>query len=495
MTEDNLQPPDHGESRLRRKKLRLEARLLSQQLNPRNWWLEVAKLVVGAFALFGVVGTFYLGQKQLDEARQSRDDQRFDQAVARLGGSTAAERLAGVAGLELYLGPQEKPRHRPALHFLVNALAVEQDATVRGELLDNLSRLRPSLFSRDDLNDTLETLRDRNRSLYARQTALFGEKIANGTAKFTDAGDETGLGRASQDDLGPLRATATAITALTRSGARTKDLSRIYCANCDLTGKTWEMGNPDFAKVADFAHQSPTDTLDLSATNFDGAVLRYSNFIGVNLHGASFDSADLINVNFAGADLREAKFTDYGHRDYFLGSMVAAGHDYAPYYPDFTCADLSGADFTGLPFFGIYGNHSADAAYPILYKANLANAKLGRIWFFTASQVPPNYNPTPAEAISSYLFRGFAQVGVYKDLQSRSGGPSVVNEFWGLPIVQIKEPVPPDYWLSALLVFSELASARNLNESELPMGLKDFISKNQKAFSNPNHPTPCTPRS
>jgi hypothetical protein len=70
----------------------------------------------------------------------------------------------------------------------------------------------------------------------------------------------------------------------------------------------------------------------------------------------------------------------------------------------------------------------------------------------------------------------------------------LINEFWGLPSLRIKEPVPQDYWPSVLLVFSELASARNLNESELPQDLKGFISRNQKAFSNPNHPTPCTPK-
>ncbi len=50
----------------------------------------------------------------------------------------------------------------------------------------------------------------------------------------------------------------------------------------------------------------------------------------------------------------------------------------------------------------------------------------------------------------------------------------VINEFWALPSLQIKEPVPDGYKLSVRLVFSELASARNLAKSELPTRTKGF---------------------
>jgi uncharacterized protein YjbI with pentapeptide repeats len=488
-----LSPDDSVDSELRRKKLVLETQLLAQQLKSRYWVLEIVKTVVGALTLAGVVVTLYLGLNQIEDARQSRDDERFEKAVARLGGSTATERLAGVAGLGLYLEPRQKARHRATLHFLVNALAVEQDATVRGELLDSLSQITLAVVSQEDLNDALERLRDRNRSLYARQRGIFMDKIIQGTAHPTDKGNnETYLGQASTEDLAALRATATALTSMVRNGARTKDLSNIYCVGCDFTGKTWEMMNPNFSKVADFAHA--VDTLDLSGTNFDGAILKDSNFIGADLHGASFDSADLIHVNFAGADLSDARFTDYGHRDYFTSSMVTAGYVYPPPLPDFTCADLSGADFTGSVFLGIYGDRSNDVVYPILYRANLANAKLGKMWILTISNVPPNHSLTPSEQVSSFLFNGFAQVDATSNVKSRSGEPVVIEEFWGLPNLQIKEPVPPDYWMSVRLVFSELASARNLDQSQLPQGLKDFILRNQSSFSIPNHPTPCTPK-
>lgn len=485
---------DNAESELRKQKLELETLALRQQL---RWRLELFKAFTVPVAIVGLVVTFFLGVSQLQEARRSRDDERFDRAVARLAGSTATERLSGVAGLGLYLQPQQKARHRATLRFLVNALAVEPDPTVRGELLDRLSQLTPIEVSQNDLNDALERLRDRNRSLYARQRSTFVEKLTQGSALPTDKGnDETFIGQASEADLAPLRATAAAITALVRNGAKTKDLSNIYCRACDFTGKVWEMLNPDFAKVADFAHADEANTLDLSGTDFHGAILRDSNFIGVNLKGASFDSADLIHVNFAGANLAGAKFTDYSHKEYFTTSMVMTGYSYLAPFPDFTCADLSNADFTGSVFFGIYidGPIVLSASYPILHRANLANAKLGQMRVFTASPVPPNYNPTPPQQMNSFLFDGSAQVGSIQNLKNSRGEPIIVNVFWGLPSLRIKEPVPSDYWPSVRQVFSDLVSARNLEKSELPQGLKDFISRNQKSFSDSPHPTPCTPK-
>ncbi len=191
-----------------------------------------------------LVLSFWLGMRQLRESRQSSDDERFDRAVARLAGSTPTERLSGVAGLGLYLEPQQPAWHRATLRFLVNALAVEQDQTVRGELLDRLSELTPRIVARDDLNDALERLRDRNRSLYH-------------------------VGELSQDELARLHATAIAITALVRNGARTRDLSKIDCVGCDFTGKLWEMMNPNFPK------RRPTSPMRAQQTllTFPGPIL------------------------------------------------------------------------------------------------------------------------------------------------------------------------------------------------------------------------------
>jgi uncharacterized protein YjbI with pentapeptide repeats len=485
-----------AEAELRKTKLELETKLLSQQLQPKYWRLEVAKAVAGSLAIFGVIVTLYLGVSQLGETRRSNDDERFDRAVARLASSTPTERLAGVVGLGLYLEPRQKPRHRATLRFLVNALAAEQDPVVRGELLDRLSQLTLAQVSQDDLNDALERLRDRNISLYGRLHAAFMYQVLHGTAHLSDKGnDETEVGAASEDDLAPLRGTASALTTLIRNGARAKNLSGIYCVRCDFSGKVWDMTNPEFSNVADFAHADPTKALDLSGTDFHGAILRNANFLGANLRETSFDGADLTGTNFAGADLSNAKLTDFGRSHYIIQGMETSGHLYGGMFPDFTCADLSGADFSGSILFAIYGSSPPNPAYAILHNANLANAKFGQMDVLTATRVPPNYNPTPPERMSAFLFEGYRQAGEFSDIRDWDEQPNIVEVFWGSPQLRIKEPIPADYRLGIQLVFSNLASARNLDKSELPQGMKDFISRNKKSLAQSPHPTPCTPKS
>ncbi len=148
------------------------------------------------------------------------------------------------------------------------------------------------------MNETLERLRDQNRSLLALR-----KDPSLATAK---GNDETGMGQLSQEDLAPLRATATAIAVLIRHGAVTQDRSEIYCESCDFSGKTLDMSRPDYANTANFAQWHGAD---LSETDFHNAILKNANFTGLFLRGASFDSADLIRAKFAGADLQGAKLT------------------------------------------------------------------------------------------------------------------------------------------------------------------------------------------
>ena len=120
--------PDQGQvdrsgDELQRTKLELETQLLRRQLRPRFFWIELAKAVAAPVAVLGLIWTIYVGVGQLRESRRLRDEERFDKAVTRLAGSTATERLAGVAGLQLFLEPAQKNWHRPTLRFFVNALA------------------------------------------------------------------------------------------------------------------------------------------------------------------------------------------------------------------------------------------------------------------------------------------------------------------------------------------------------------------------------------
>jgi len=66
--------------------------------------------------------TIVVGISQQGALQQSKEDERFDKAVTRLAGPSPTERLTGLAGLQLFLEPEYKSRHRGTLSFLVNAL-------------------------------------------------------------------------------------------------------------------------------------------------------------------------------------------------------------------------------------------------------------------------------------------------------------------------------------------------------------------------------------
>ena len=443
----------------------------------------------------GFAVTIILGLQQLDQSRQSRDDERFDKAVARLAGSTSAERLSGVAGLGLFLDAQHEARHRATLRFLVNALAVEPDATVRGGLLDTFSSLTSGQISQNDLSDTLDRLRDRNRSLYQQFQADFvAKRIRLGPAFPKSGFDETHILPDSEGALAPLRATAAAITSLVRNGAKTKDLSKIYCVGCDFTGIDWEMINPNFAKIADFAHRDAAQILDLSAINFDGAILKNANFIGLNLRNASFDGADLVHANFSGADLRGARLSDYGGRNYLLEFMQTTG-GLIGYFPEFTCANLSGADFTKSLFFAIYSRESGffQGGYPTLQNADLEDARLGEVTVVTVRPADLNHDPSPLEAISLQAFTGYEGGASYGALNLPGQSKTLkIETYLSGPNFAFKEPVPTDLWPSIQDVFSNLTSSHNLNQSRFPNSLKSFLTEHQKSFLQSPHPTPCT---
>src|ERR1700737_177743 len=274
---------------------------------------------------------------------------------------------------------------------MADALAAEHNPIVRGALLESLSELNRKQVGQEILNDALARLRDRNRDLHSEFRSIFLTKIKDGQP-FQKGDDEAGIGSVSNEELAPLNATASALTALLRNGARIKDLSGIYCESCDFSRKVLDMTRSDFSTVSDFSHANNSDSEDLSGIDFQNAILKNANFIGVILRGASFDSADIIHANFSGADLSDAKLTDSAHREFVIQSALIAGHLYAAIFPDFTCADLTGADFTGSPFFGVYRNRPDDfsAAYPILHNANIAKAKLGVIKIFVAA--PPTWD-------------------------------------------------------------------------------------------------------
>jgi hypothetical protein len=209
----------------------------------RSWqfriieWLKGLAAVAAIAAIIGVIVISYFNSKQLDQLAVSRDDEWFDKAISRLGAQSAAERLTGLTGIQLFLDSSQIARRRAALLFLVNAVAVEKDVTIRSAILDVFSRLRNYGLQKEVLDEALIAARDRNRALlktfFQRRAPVGVRPQGHVESGLLDAG----IGNVSPEDSDLLLATAATISSLVQSGASVSDLSHIYCVFCDFSSK------------------------------------------------------------------------------------------------------------------------------------------------------------------------------------------------------------------------------------------------------------------
>jgi uncharacterized protein YjbI with pentapeptide repeats len=473
-------------------KLRWEIKALQRS---DKLWLELIKALATPIALAGIFVTLVLGLIQQGQLAQSQEDARFDQAIKRIASKDPTERISGIVGLEPFLGPDQKARRRSTLHYLANALATEPEDTVRAELLDLIGGLHPDNLSQADLNDFLERLRDRNRSLYAQ--AHFAARMIPPDRRtnviYLD-NDETNIPRLSPKERATLDATTHAITTLIKNGARTSDLSGIYCTECDFTGKSLDPSLPDYKKTLDFGSLKPVDSVDLSGTDFHSAILHRANFAGANLRGANFEAADLVGTVFAGADLTNAKLTDFDRADFPIGWAAMRNQPIVYSLPVFSCANLSGADFTQSLFFGIYaalphGNRLS--AYPRMEGANLAGAKLGKVFVFASK---PYVKGHPYALQHPFVFAGSESVEDFVTQLSYESGRWDYAFRLTAPDFRIDESLLADYSDSAEQVFANLNAAKNVESSALPEGVKDLLRRYRSSLPPVEEPLPCTTR-
>jgi hypothetical protein len=141
--------PTDDEEALSPEKLRLEVESLRRELSVRNNWMEWMKAASGPVAVLGLIVSTIITSLQMGAAREAGLEDRFQKQVAHLGASSPTEKLTGVAGLSFILGDRtEAKRHQEAVSFLVNALTVEPDATVRERSWMSLARLIPKSGTR-----------------------------------------------------------------------------------------------------------------------------------------------------------------------------------------------------------------------------------------------------------------------------------------------------------------------------------------------------------
>src|SRR5262249_12409304 len=190
-----------------------------------------------------------------------------------------------------------------------------------------------------------------------------------------------------------------AIVVLMRLGARARDLSGIYCVECDFTH------------------------LDLSQTNFSGSILHSSKFSNATLSGANFADANLENTQFIAADLQDAILTGKAHsyisnifnthnthegnQRIFINQSFISG-------PIFDCADLRRANFSGHSIFGFVSEkaRSQDKSPPLLLFSasfvgvNLEGTNFGEAQMFGVKSVDEDF-PFPSYGFNSIITHGF----------------------------------------------------------------------------------------
>src|SRR5206468_12803521 len=128
---------------------------------------------------------------------------------------------------------------------------------------------------------------------------------------------------------------------LLAKGARTSDMSGIYCRGCDFA----------------------STKADLTSLDFNRALLGNANFRGLTLAGANFAGAFIPGTDFREADLRSANFTvvpDSTDRDLMVDFVALTGFQLKGFgdehyvdpevklSPFFDCADMRRANLSGL---------------------------------------------------------------------------------------------------------------------------------------------------
>src|SRR5947207_6559552 len=138
-------PPDDS------RKLELEIQKLQFDVTTGKR-LELFKAIGPLVTSLGIIGALLLGIWQLKQTQVSRDDERFERSVARLGSPQPNERLTGLVGIQQFLKSPDVSRQESTLRYLINAVVIEKDGTVRSAILDLLNSLPELKLSNQSLN-------------------------------------------------------------------------------------------------------------------------------------------------------------------------------------------------------------------------------------------------------------------------------------------------------------------------------------------------------
>jgi uncharacterized protein YjbI with pentapeptide repeats len=314
-----------------------------------------------------MAGLLLSGYQWLQTARATnvvRVEERLDRALTGLASTSQSSRLAAVVSLNSFLRRGDTPHVEEVLLAFTNSLAIEESPAVRNAIVASLAMLPPAV-SKEQREQALASLVQVSRGL-----------VQEGNLWETRASVPLLLGSSSSLEARAV-SVAAAIAAMIRAGAPIQDLSRTYLAGADL------------------------HDVDLAGTTLSDAILAWANFSGAKLSHASFSDADLEHTVFISADLRLADFSQTTdgtiggyHHNYmnqqlirqlsgFQGQLRNGMFNIGVDGPDFTCANLEGANFTGHPLIALIPTGHQLLVYHLsLRRANLTGTKFRSLKVF-----------------------------------------------------------------------------------------------------------------
>jgi uncharacterized protein YjbI with pentapeptide repeats len=321
---------------------------MSQGVDQTFWarFGRVGTAILTWITALGLLGTLLLGVWNSRQERISRDWDRMQKAAEELGSSSPHERLAGVMGVSSFLSSSRDQRTQAEL-TLANALGIEESESVRDAIVASFERI-DSNVGQTELDWITASLVRVSQGLMTEGNLWLSHSDPSCCGEPRDASPEA---RAVS--------VALAITALVHKGSRLRDLSRSFLARRDFSN------------------------LNLAGVNFDDSILSNTDFSNSVLTNGSFEGADLDSTRFVAADLRHAKFTiasrssasprwNYELRR-FIGKEVPSAFEETG--PEFNCADLRYADFSGHPVFFLASDDApVNILPPQFVQANLDHA-------------------------------------------------------------------------------------------------------------------------
>jgi uncharacterized protein YjbI with pentapeptide repeats len=328
---------------LENKKLLLESQKLERDLKPESWWnklsgkaIPLGAMVTILATVFGLISSYDKTLKDREAERTNQQRAQFEMAVKRLEDPTMLSKLVGLSILNGYTRDKDATVRRQALFTLAGFASTETDvqgiqalASFVGELVKE-----KGLSSADWLY--LQGL------LVSQSRALVEKGNLYQKRKLSQIMTATPL-EVTAHQLGFL------IAMIARQGlvSSNTDYASIYCADCDFTGIA-------FPEKTDFA----------------AAVLDDADFSKSTLRKARFDNAELIDTRFVGADLRATHFRStfpfdvetevsedetipLGRTLYIrrTASTLDMSAVVSITMPNFSCADLTDANFDGHALF------------------------------------------------------------------------------------------------------------------------------------------------